>query len=232
MTNLKEMNVGDIVTNDFRTAQVFKEFGIDFCCGGNVKLESIAKEKNIDLETIENELINVESRSGGTVAMDYKNWNPDFLADYIVNQYHNKVYRNIPQISEYVNKIAQVHGGRHPELIRINDLFQLISQEMPIHQRQEEKVFFPAIKEAQQNGTTQAKNIILSQLKDMREEHDLIGRSMDEINVLSNAYELPADACKTYMVAFKMLEEFEDDLHVHVHLENNILFPKAEKLAV
>ena len=98
--------------------------------------------------------------------------------------------------------------------------------------QQAEKVFFPAIKEAQQNGTTQAKNIILSQLKDMREEHDLIGRSMDEINVLSNAYELPADACKTYMVAFKMLEEFEDDLHVHVHLENNILFPKAEKLAV
>ena len=77
----------------------------------------------------------------------------------------------------------------------------------------------------------EAKEIIHSQLKDMKEEHEMIGGSMDRINVLSNGYEIPSDACKTYMVAYKMLEEFEDDLHVHVHLENNILFPKAEKLA-
>ncbi len=231
MENLKEMKVGDIVTNDFRTAQVFKEFGIDFCCGGNVTLESIASDKNIPLETIVDKLTNLEGRNGG-IAMNYKDWAPDFLSDYIVNQFHYKVYENLPVISEYVEKIAQVHGDRHSELHRINELFRLINTEMPVHQRQEENVFFPAIKEVMKTNSDEAKKIVISQLKDMREEHDLIGGAMDEINVLSGGYQLPADGCKTYEVAFKMLEEFEDDLHVHVHLENNILFPKAEKLAV
>lgn len=231
MYNFKEMKVGDIVTNDFRTAQVFKNYGIDFCCGGNVKLESIAKEKNIDLDEIEGKLKNPEGIGGGTAALNYKDWSPDFLADYIVNQFHNKVYRNIQQIMEYVTKIAQVHGERHPELYEISEIFKLIYTEMPVHQRQEEKIFFPAIKEVLNTGDKEAKEIIHSQLKDMKEEHEMIGGSMDRINVLSNGYEIPSDACKTYMVAYKMLEEFEDDLHVHVHLENNILFPKAEKLA-
>ena len=231
MYNFKEMKVGDIVTNDFRTAQVFKNYGIDFCCGGNVKLESIAKEKNIDLDEIEGKLKNPEGIGGGKAALNYKDWSPDFLADYIVNQFHNKVYRNIQQIMEYVTKIAQVHGERHPELYEISEIFKLIYTEMPVHQRHEEKIFFPAIKEVLNTGDKEAKEIIHSQLKDMKEEHEMIGGSMDRINVLSNGYEIPSDACKTYMVAYKMLEEFEDDLHVHVHLENNILFPKAEKLA-
>lgn len=231
MEKLKGMKIGDIVTNDFRTAQVFKEYGIDFCCGGNVTLESIANEKDIKLDALVDKLTNLEGRNGGA-ALNYKDWAPDFLSDYVVNQFHQKVYQNLPIISQYVEKIALVHGENHPELHEINELFRLINAEMPVHQRQEEDVLFPAIKEVMKNGTAEAKKIIHDQLKDMHEEHELIGGSMDRINVLSNSYELPPDACKTYMVAYKMLEEFEDDLHVHVHLENNILFPKAEKLAV
>ncbi len=231
MEKLKNMRVGDIVTDDFRTAEVFKEFGIDFCCGGNVKLESIADEKKIRLDTLVEKLTNLDSRGGGA-AMNYKDWAPDFLSDYIVNQFHQKVYRNLPSIVQYVEKIAEVHGERHPELYQINELFKLINSEMPVHQRQEENVFFPAIKEVMKSGSEEAKKIIISQLKDMREEHDLIGGTMDEINKLSGGYMLPSDACKTYEVAYKLLEEFEDDLHAHVHLENNILFNKAEKLAV
>lgn len=231
MMDLKEMKVGDIVTNDFRTAEVFKEYGIDFCCGGHVTLQSIAEEKNIQLAELENKLTNLDGRGSG-VAMNYKDWEPDFLSDYIVNQFHQKVYKNISTIKAYVDKIADVHAERHPELTRIKELFDLIHNEMPVHQRQEEDVFFPAIKEVMKTGSDKAKQIVVEQLKDMYEEHDLIGGSMDEINHLSRGYTLPADGCNTYMVAYKMLEEFEDDLHAHVHLENNILFKKAEKLAV
>ena len=94
MEKLKNMRVGDIVTDDFRTAEVFKEFGIDFCCGGNVTLESIADEKKIRLDTLVEKLTNLDSRGGGA-AMNYKDWAPDFLSDYIVNQFHQKVYRNL-----------------------------------------------------------------------------------------------------------------------------------------
>ena len=229
--DLKEMKVGDIVTKDFRTAQVFKTYGIDFCCGGNVSLKEITAKKNIYLEKIETELTNLVGRNSN-LNLNYQDWEADFLADYIVNQYHNKVVRVTPQLTEYVNKIARVHGERHPELIEIDKRFEVVVKELLTHQTQEENILFPAIKEALSQGTQKSKYTIKAQLKDMLKDHDMIGKTMDEINALSNNYKLPNDACKTYMVAFKMLEEFEDDLHVHVHLENNILFPKIEKLAV
>lgn len=193
MKILKEMKVGDIVTDDYRAAEVFKQYGIDFCCGGNQNL--------------------------------------DFLCDYLVNEFHNKVYRVLPPLSAYLNKIADVHGNNHPELIEIAELFSLINTEMPVHQHQEENIFFPAIKELVQTNSSEAKRILNSQISLMMEEHELIGGTMDKISVLTHHYLVPEDGCNTYRVTYQMLEEFEDDLHTHVHLENHILFPKALKLA-
>jgi len=153
------------------------------------------------------------------------------LCDYIVNEYHNKVYNVLPQLMAYLNKIVQVHGAHHPELKEIANLFALINTELPIHQHQEENVFFPAIKELVSTNSSEAKKIINSQITPMIDEHELIGGTMDKINVLSKSYVVPADGCNTYRVTYKLLEEFEDDLHTHVHLENNILYPKALKLA-
>lgn len=230
MKNLKEMKVGDIVTDDYRAAEIFKQQGIDFCCGGNQSLEQAAKEKKLDIVELENKLNNLDAVVAGHQS-NFKDWKPDFLCDYIVNEYHNKVYNVLPQLMAYLNKIVQVHGAHHPELKEIANLFALINTELPIHQHQEENVFFPAIKELVSTNSSEAKKIINSQITPMIDEHELIGGTMDKINVLSKSYVVPADGCNTYRVTYKLLEEFEDDLHTHVHLENNILYPKALKLA-
>lgn len=230
MKNLKEMKVGDIVTDDYRAAEIFKQQGIDFCCGGNQSLEQAAKEKKLDIAELENKLNNLDAVAAGHQS-NFKDWKPDFLCDYIVNEYHNKVYNVLPQLMAYLNKIVQVHSAHHPELKEIADLFALINTELPIHQHQEENVFFPAIKELVSTNSSEAKRIINSQIAPMMDEHELIGGTMDKINVLSKSYSVPDDGCNTYRVTYKLLEQFEDDLHTHVHLENNILFPKALKLA-
>jgi len=229
MKDLRNMKVGDIVTEDFRAAEIFKREGIDFCCGGNQSLEQAAKEKNLNIAEIEYKLNNLDEVVSNR-QLNYNDWNLDFLCDYIVNEYHNKVYKLLPQLTEYLNKLVQVHGANHPELKEIADLFALVNTELPIHQRQEEEVFFPAIKEALRTNSVQAKEIITSQIAPMMDEHELIGGTIDKINVLSKKYSVPDDGCNTYRLTYKLLEEFEDDLHTHVHLENNILYPKALNL--
>ena len=230
MKNLKDMKVGDIVTADYRAAEVFKKYGIDYCCGGNQSLDRAASEKKLDVAELElklNHLDEVETNH----QLNYKDWNPGFLCDYIVNEFHNKVYRVLPELMAYLDKIEKVHGANHPELKEIANLFALINTELPIHQHQEENVFFPAIKELENTDATDAKRIINTQYAQMMEEHELVGGTMDKIKVLSKNYLVPDDGCNTYRVTYKMLEEFEDDLHTHVHIENNILFPKAVALA-
>lgn len=230
MKNLKDMKVGDIVTADYRAAEVFKKYGIDYCCGGNQSLDRAASEKKLDIAELElklNHLDEVETNR----QLNYKDWNPGFLCDYIVNEFHNKVYRVLPELMAYLDKIEKVHGANHPELKEIANLFALINTELPIHQHQEENVFFPAIKELENTDATDAKRIINTQYAQMMEEHELVGGTMDKIKVLSKNYLVPDDGCNTYRVTYKMLEEFEDDLHTHVHIENNILFPKAVALA-
>lgn len=229
MKDLRNMKVGDIVTEDFRAAEIFKREGIDFCCGGNQSLEQAAKEKNLNIAEIEYKLNNLDEVVSNR-QLNYNDWNLDFLCDYIVNEYHNKVYKLLPQLMTYLNKLVQVHGANHPELKEIADLFLLVKTELPIHQRQEEEVFFPAIKEVLRTNSVQAKEIITSQIAPMMDEHELIGGTIDKINVLSKRYSVPDDGCNTYRLTYKLLEEFEDDLHTHVHLENNILYPKALNL--
>lgn len=230
MKDFKKMKVGDIVTDDFRAAQVFKNEGIDFCCGGNVTLEDIAAEKNLNVTDIEHKLNNLESVPASN-QLNFKEWDLGFLSDYVVNQYHNKVYEVLPTIMQYLNKIVSVHGMNHPELNKVLDLFSIVNDEMPDHQRREEEKLFPAIKEALKSGSEEAKKMIHSELTDLEDDHDLIGGTMDKINEITGTYSLPNDACNTYMITYKLLEEFEDALHEHVHIENNILFPKSLALA-
>ena len=162
--------------------------------------------------------------------MNFKNWDAGFLSDYIVNTHHKFVVKNLPDLVFYTQKIANVHGGHHPELIEVADLFAKINDELLQHLKNEEEVLFPAIKEAVQANSAKAKQTIKSEIERMLGEHEFAGGAMDKINVITKGYQVPDDGCNTYRVAFKLLEQFEDDLHTHVHLENNILFPKALKI--
>ena len=228
--NLVEKTVGEIVTNDFRTSTIFKEAGIDFCCGGQQTLREACKEKGIEEKYLQGKISNLNDNDIAT-SLNFKEWDLPFLIDYIVNTHHKYVVNTLPDLVFYTGKIASVHGEHHPELIDISHKIAEVNTELTAHLKKEEEVLFPAIKEVIQNPSDHLKQTIKTEITRMLGEHDFAGGTMDEINRITDGYKVPADGCNTYQVAFKLLRQFEDDLHIHVHLENNILFPKALKLA-
>lgn len=231
MENYKDLKIGEIVTRDFRAAEIFKNAGIDFCCGGNQSLEDACKEKKIDSSLLETELAKLQNTTVNAMH-NFNEWSLDFLCDYIINTHHKTVLNLLPQLTVYTQKIAQVHGAHHPELIEIASLFSQINKELLQHLDKEEEVLFPAIKTVLKTDAAESKETVISEITRMTGEHEFAGGAMDRINVLSDNYSVPADGCSTYQVTYKLLEQFEDDLHIHVHLENNILYPKALELSV
>jgi regulator of cell morphogenesis and NO signaling len=221
-----EITIGEIVANDFRAASLFKKAGIDFCCGGFKILSEACREKGSDLSEILQQL-NLLSQTPVSGATNFKEWDLGFLSDYIANTHHKFVLKTLPELMFYTQKIADVHGDHHPELLEVAELFAKINEELLQHLKNEEDVLFPAIKAAEKNASPMIKSTIISEVKRMQGEHEFAGGAMDKINTLTNNYLIPVDACNTYRVSLKLLEQFEDDLHIHVHLENNILYPKA-----
>ena len=219
-------SIGEIVANDFRAAEIFKNAGIDFCCGGKSSLDSVCNEKNIDPSSLVEQLKKLEN-SPVSQSHDFNNWELGFLTDYIVNTHHKYVLKTLPDLVMFTQKIATVHGNHHPELIEVAELFEKINTELLQHLNKEEEILFPAIKEALKSKSLEAKATIISEISRMTDEHEFAGGAMDKINEITTNYLVPEDGCNTYNVAFKLLHQFEDDLHVHVHLENNILYPKA-----
>ena len=231
MKTYKQTKIGDIVTQDFRAAEVFKKAGIDFCCGGSQSLEAACRDKKLDVAEIESELEKLENSEPGS-SHKFNEWKLDFLCDYIVNTHHQTVMNLLPELTFYTQKIAEVHGDNHPELPEIANLFAQVDTELRQHLRNEEEVLFPSIREVLKTNSAESKATIISEITRMTGEHEFAGGAMDKINELSHHYAVPEDGCNTYRVAYKLLEQFEDDLHIHVHLENNILYPKAMKLPV
>lgn len=227
----KELTIGEIVAQDYRAASVFKDAGIDFCCGGKKTIDQTCSEKGIKREGLIQKLEDLKTIPNTTVH-NYNEWDPGFLCDYIVNTHHKYVLKSLPGLVSYTEKIASVHGTGHPELDEVADLVSQVNRELLQHMKNEEEVLFPAIKDAINTGSKTAKTRIIAEIDRLSAEHEFAGGAMDKINSITNGYEVPADGCNTYNVAFRLLSEFEDDLHTHVHLENNILFLKAIKISL
>jgi regulator of cell morphogenesis and NO signaling len=227
--------IGAIVAADYRTAKVFETHGIDFCCGGKVALSAICQEKGINPDALLREIEEIKSEQIDR-SQNYTSWELPFLVDYIVSTHHAYLKENDVKIATYARKIAEVHGAHHPEVVEIATIFEKIATDMTAHLREEEEVFFPAIKRAdaeRKTGNAASEgdcNIIKNSLEKLGREHEEIGDAIHAIRHLSKDYAIPKDTCNTFMITYQMLKEFEDDLHKHVHLENNILFPKASQL--
>jgi len=231
----KTQTVGETVADDYRTAGVFRSYGMDFCCGGGKTIEEACRKKNIDIESVVKDL--EKAMDDSSTQQNYNDWSLDFLIDYIINNHHGFVRKKLPEIEYYARKVAGVHGNRHPELVDIYTLFSRLKDEMLDHLEKEEQVLFPYIKNLvkNDNGNKPAnENPGFSSVDEpinlMEQEHETAGGFMEEIRALSSNFSPPEDACATYRVLFKNLRGFQEDLHKHVHLENNILFPKAKKL--
>lgn len=229
---VKKTTIAEMVTEDYRKATVFKKFGLDFCCGGKKTLEKACREKNIDLAALTQALDDLDVSQPPT-GPDVNKMELDALIDHIVHTHHSYVAESIPVLTEFSDKVAKVHGVANPEVLEINRHFKAVAAELANHMWKEEDILFPYIRKlavAKRFGTPILPppfGTVANPINMMEAEHDHAGGALASIDALSNHYTPPAHACNTYRVLYAKLQEFENDLHRHVHLENNILFPKA-----
>lgn len=226
--------VGEIVAYNFKTAALFQQVNIDFCCRGNRNLKEVCIENNLNESEITNALNDILSEENSI--LDFKNWDVDKLIEHIEKTHHKYVEDKSPILLELLNKLCKVHGSKHPELFEINNLFLESAQELAVHMKKEELILFPFINKMinhKRNNQSLEKphfGTVDNPISMMMDEHENEGERFRKIALLTNNYTPPADACTTYKIVYNMLEDFESDLHKHIHLENNILFPEAKKL--
>ena len=215
-TSFRNRPVGEVVAEDYRRGSVFKQFGIDFCCGGGRTIEDACARKGVVVEELEAALSAAELPRGEDRLPDPRGWDPGFLADYIVNVHHRYCRDTLPVLLAFAEKVAKAHGKHTPELTDVDVKVRELAGEMDAHMRSEEEEVFPAIR-AGEGGS--------AALAQMEEEHEQAGSLMTEIRALTSDFTPPPGACATWRAMYAKLEEFEGDLHRHVHLENNVLFP-------
>lgn len=236
MHTIGDVTVRDLVTRDYRAASVFHRHGIDFCCGGGKPLAEVCRAKRLDEAQVIEEIERAcAAPSDGRPG--FLTWEADALARHIVGQHHGYCREAMPTIAAHARKLAQVHGPAHPELVEIAGIFDDLREDMETHMLKEEHVLFPYIEQLAATRRTGLAVFpapfgdVATPIRAMEEDHEHAGAAMARIRELTGGYEVPAHGCTTWRVTLQELEAFEQDLHLHVHLENNVLFPKARALA-
>lgn len=234
MTPTPQTTVREIVAEDYRSAALFEKHGIDFCCRGDRPLGDACREHGLAIDDVVAEL--ALAAAAASDAPRFATWDPPALVTYIVANHHAYVRSAIPQLLEHTRKIESVHGDRHPELQEVAAIFAAVGDELIAHMFKEERMLFPfivAMAEAAASGQPAPPapfGSVNNPIRMMEQEHESAGEAMARMRALTGGFRPPEDGCSTYRVCLEELEAFEADLHRHVHLENNILFPKARAL--
>jgi regulator of cell morphogenesis and NO signaling len=234
MQGAQTMTVGDIVAHDVRTASVFARHGIDFCCGGRTPFDEACRARGLDPAALVAELDAVERQPDG--AADLTRLPLDAMIQRVVSRHHAFVRAETPVIKGYLTKLAAKHGPRHPELCRLADIFDTVSTELTHHMYKEEAILFPYINamvradRAQQPLPQTPFGTIRNPIRMMEAEHEDAAGALGAMRIATTNYTPPREACTTWAACYAALEAFEQDLHEHVHLENNVLFPAALRL--
>lgn len=229
-----DTTLADIVTQNLAAAAIFDKYGLDFSCKGKKTLKVACAEKNINFEKVEKELEKLmHEKAAKNKPIHFNEIALDDLMEYIVSKHHNYVKQALPMLYTHTQKVAQMHSENHPETIEIAYYFAEIKKDLEQHLRKEEYILFPYIKNmvaAKKNINKESLSLttlINNPIKVMENEHEKVGTLLASMKKLSKNYTLPSDACTTFQLTYSELKEFEEDLHQHMHLENNILFPKA-----
>lgn len=232
MENTVNKTLALYVRENSQTAKVFEKYGLDFCCKGKRSLQEACTEKGLDSTAILNELNELTTTgTSGEYGFPYDKLRPTDLCDLIVSTHHQYVRTELPRIWGYAQKVASKHGDRYPYLHQLRTLVEELHAELIPHLVKEEKVLFPLIKQLDQAGddesemTVRARSFVSQPIAAMEHEHDHAGSLMAQIREVTNEYQPPVGACTTFKLLFDSLARFEKDLHQHVHLENNVLFP-------
>jgi len=236
MTLTTTKTVRDYALEAPQTIPLFEKLGIDFCCGGNRPLEEACLASNLNIEEV---LKSLETALAQAVRPSERELQTGSLAElisHIVKTHHVFVRTQIPQIEKLLEKVYDKHGLNHPELGRIRNVFRGLAQELMMHLMKEENILFPYV-ERMEESVMQHEPVlpppfgtIANPVRMMEHEHDNAGIALKSMRESSNGYNLPADACTSFRALYTALANFEKDLHQHIHLENNVLFPKAQQM--
>jgi regulator of cell morphogenesis and NO signaling len=213
-------------------ARVFEDLEIDYCCGGKRLLAEVCRERGIDPESLVETLTDIAAKSPQA---DASTWNSAPLAalcDDIQTTHHDYLRNELPRLSALIAKVVKAHGAHHGELAAVEATFSELRAELEPHMMKEECILFPSIRYLENNGRAMQFPFgsLLNPIRVMVSEHDHAGDALARIRELTRSYAVPPGACNTYRVMLESLAELERDMHVHVHKENNILFPRAAEL--
>jgi regulator of cell morphogenesis and NO signaling len=234
MSVTTEKTVRELALENPAATRVFEKLGIDYCCGGNKSLGEACRAANLNMDQVLDSLETAEQSA--RAVQEERDWQTEALTDliaHIKSTHHKYTREEIARLGPLFDKVCSVHGKNHPELLQIHGTFQGLAQELTTHLMKEEMVLFPYIirmEEAMiENGPIVPApfGTVQNPVSTMEHEHDSAGNALRAMRDVSNGYSAPADACVSYQTLYKALATFETDLHRHIHLENNILFPRA-----
>lgn len=225
--------VGELVAQRQSRAGVLEQYGIDYCCGGKSTLEEACQKKGLNVEEVLEKLIASDQKGTRSDERDWTTTSLKVLVDHIITTYHLPLRQELSRIALLAQKVANVHGDSHPEMIEVMNLFNRFKVQLELHMQKEEMVLFPGIIAMEETGTPQIFGCgggIEHPIEMMTLEHDEAGEALRSMRTLTNEYTPPEDACSTFKVLLYCLDQFESEMHQHVHKENNILFPRALQL--
>ena len=224
-----DTTVGQLVADKPRRSKIFERFGIDYCCGGKKSIEEACKQLDLDAEQVIRELQALDSQSGASEEVSWKQRSMTELADHIEQTHHAYLREALPRIGTLTQKVARVHGQNHPEVVDVNSTFEGLREELESHMAKEENILFPMIREMDKaRGMLHFHcGSVRNPISVMEHEHQSAGDALSRMHELTGGYVPPADACGTCRAMLDALSELEGDLHVHIHKENEILFPRA-----
>lgn len=223
--------VGGIVADKIARAEVFEYYGIDYCCGGDTPLSDACEKAKVDLSKVVNALIESDKKTNESTQEDVRSFTLTELCDHIELTHHTFMKNALPRIAVLLDNTFNAHKSNHPKLAEVTRTFQSLKTEIETHLMKEERILFPLIRQFELEGHLPATNCgIDAPIRQMELEHDDAGEALRTLSSLTNQYTPPEDACNTYKAMLKGLQEMEQDLHIHIHKENNILFPRAIEL--
>ncbi len=230
------MTVREVATVVPQSTRVFEKLQIDYCCGGNQPLDEACAKAGLNVEEVIQLLSQAESTDVGSEANTLQSQALGQLADYIVSKHHVFTRNELQRLTLLLTKVCSVHGANHPELFQIQSEFQKLSADLGPHMMKEENILFPYIKRLENAIVVSGPapfapfGTVRNPIAVMMREHDVAGDILKNIRELSGNFALPEGACFSYCTLYSALEELEADLHQHIHLENNILFPRAAEM--
>jgi regulator of cell morphogenesis and NO signaling len=223
-----DTTLADIVNTSAACARVLESFGLDYCCGGQRSLAEATAGTDVDPGEVVAALADVDVAA--EPAPEWVHFRPRDLVDHLEATHHAYLHRELPRLQALADKVAAVHGARHPELSWVRERFEALRVDLEPHLQKEERVLFPLIRDL--SSGRPAPMPVSAPISVMMHEHDTAGDLLAELRRLTGGYEAPADGCASYRALYEGLAELEADTHTHVHKENNVLFPAVLDLEV